>query len=470
MGIKSDALVSEISFQIDDLNSNFVTKFDDIYKELESTKVSLNHENKELFIQFDEKFKNLEDSISSIATNIYQDNQALKSELNNRVNNIEDNSIKEISHFKNEIEKKIEFGLNSLNEIKVDFENKINENNFSINKINQVNENLKKEIKESYELIESNSILKSNEFEKQINETKKHTNELHDKTNISIDRIKNEFEDGQKSFISGIDNKIKQLSDKISKNVKVATSEFSIKLDENKKDNEIKIKNFASNFDNLISENKKYYAKILEGLSSDLSELKSTMDQKYSEQRNSISKSNTDIANCKKDFFDTQKQLEIKFSETQKEVLGLLKDKYKTLKSMIWEEISNLKQLDNKTLEKVSKIEKIMVSEPELKNKIKKQLICENKKFNSYLNNQLDKINDTIQEIENRILNEKELKEIFENHSLNVNISQNKKLLSKVQKDYEKHNKGLRSLFISRKMIPFLILIVCLFSIVKIFS
>ena len=28
------------------------------------------------------------------------------------------------------------------------------------------------------------------------------------------------------------------------------------------------------------------------------------MDQKYSEQRNSISKSNTDIANCKKDFFD----------------------------------------------------------------------------------------------------------------------------------------------------------------------
>ena len=146
-GYKSDALVSEISFQIDDLNSNFVTKFDDIYKELENTKVSLNHENKELFIQFDEKFKNLEDSISSIATNIYQDNQALKSELNNRVNNIEDNSIKEISHFKNEIEKKIEFGLNSLNEIKVDFENKINENNFSINKINQVNENLKKKLK-----------------------------------------------------------------------------------------------------------------------------------------------------------------------------------------------------------------------------------------------------------------------------------------------------------------------------------
>ena len=390
--------------------------------------------------------------------------------MNNRVNNIEDNSIKEISHFKNEIEKKIEFGLNSLNEIKVDFENKINENNFSINKINQVNENLKKEIKESYELIESNSILKSNEFEKQINDTKKHTNELHDKTNISIDRIKNEFEDGQKSIISWIDNKIKQLSDKISKNVKDTNSEFSIKLDENKKDNEIKIKNFASNFDNLISENKKYYEKILEGLSSDLSELKSTMDQKYSEHSNSISKSNTDIANYKKDFFDTQKQLEIKFSETQKEVLGLLKDKYKTLKSMIWEEISNLKQLDNNTLEKVSKIEKIMVSEPELKNKIKKQLMCENKKFNSYLINQLDKINDTIQEIENRILNEKELKEIFENHSLNVNISQNKKLLSKVQKDYEKHNKGLKLLFISPKMIPFLILIVSLFSIVKIFS
>ena len=63
--------------------------------------------------------------------------------------------------------------------------------------------------------------MKSNEFEKQINDTKKHTNELHDKTNISIDRIKNEFEDGQKGIISGIDNKIKQLSDKIIKNVKI---------------------------------------------------------------------------------------------------------------------------------------------------------------------------------------------------------------------------------------------------------
>ena len=156
--------------------------------------------------------------------------------------------------------------------------------------------------------------------------------------------------------------------------------------------------------------------------------------------------------------------MKLNFLKTQKEVLGLLKDKYKTLKSMIWEEISNLKQLDNNTLEKVSKIEKIMVSEPELKNKIKKQLICENKKFNSYLNNQLDKINDTIQEIENRILNEKELKEIFENHSLNVNISQNKKLLSKVQKDYEKHNKGLKLLFISPKMIPFLILLFLYFQ------
>ena len=466
MGIKSDALISEISFQIDDLNSNFVTKFDDIYKELENTKVSVNHENKELLIQFDEKFKNLEDTISSIATNIYQDNQALKSELNNRVNNIEDNSIKEISHFKNKIEKKIEFGLNSLNEIKVDFENKINENNYSINKINQVNE----ELKESYELIEANSILKSNEFEKQINDTKKHSNELHDKTNFSVDRIKKEFEDGQKSIISEIDSKIKQLNDKIRRSVEDTSSEFSKKLNDNKKDSDSKIKIFASKFGNLISENKKYYAKILEDLSSDLSESKSTMDQKFSELRNNISESNNEIVNCKKDFFDTQKQLEIKFSETQKEVLGLFKDKYKTLKSMIWEEISNLKQLDNNTLEKVSKIEKIIVSEPELKNKIKKQLIYENKKFNSYLNNQLDKINDTIQEIENRILNEKELKEIFENHSLNVNISQNKKLLSKVQKDYEKHNKGLRTLFISPKMIPFLILIVSLFSIVKIFS
>ena len=127
-------------------------------------------------------------------------------------------------------------------------ENKINENNYSINKINQVTENLKKEIKESYELIESNSILKSNEFEKQINDTKKHTNELHDKTNISIDRIKNEFEDGQKSIISEINgyifidglksynsgfNKAKELTKKYNWSLTVIDKEDKQNIDQN---------------------------------------------------------------------------------------------------------------------------------------------------------------------------------------------------------------------------------------------
>ena len=64
----------------------------------------------------------------------------------------------------------------------------------------------------------------------------------------------------------------------------------------------------------------------------------------------------------------------------------------------------------------------------------------------------------------------KELIEIFQNHSLNVNIAQNDKLLSKVKKQYENQKLNQPKKNKLSKMISVVILTFALISILKIFT
>ena len=63
-----------------------------------------------------------------------------------------------------------------------------------------------------------------------------------------------------------------------------------------------------------------------------LSEIKSKTESNFSELSIKLSNINDVIINYKKENTDNQKILETKFIEAQKNVLGLFKDKYKTLK------------------------------------------------------------------------------------------------------------------------------------------
>ena len=94
--LKSDALASEISFQIDDLNTEFNKKLNVFNQELESAIDTFNTDNKSIIGKFDVKFENLHETVSSIASQIHKDNQELKSDLDKRGNFLENNSIKQI--------------------------------------------------------------------------------------------------------------------------------------------------------------------------------------------------------------------------------------------------------------------------------------------------------------------------------------------------------------------------------------
>jgi hypothetical protein len=208
----------------------------------------------------------------------------------------------------------------------------------------------------------------------------------------------------------------------------------------------------------------------IDKLNQSLSEIKSKTESNFSELSIKLSNINDVIINYKKENTDNQKILETKFIEAQKNVLGLFKDKYKTLKSQIWGEFSIFRNADKKNLEKINQIEKMMVTLPTLKKNIQNQLNNENNKLKLKISNQIREINDLIKCLDNRILSEKELIEIFQNHSLNVNIAQNDKLLSKVKKQYENQKLNQPNKNKLSKMISVVILTISLISILKIFT
>ena len=112
----------------------------------------------------------------------------------------------------------------------------------------------------------------------------------------------------------------------------------------------------------------------------------------------------------------------------------------------------------------------MMVTLPTLKKNIQTQLNNENNKLKLKISDQIHEVNDLITCLDNRILSEKELIEIFQNHSLNVNIAQNDKLLSKVKKQYENQKLNQPKKNKLSKMISVVILTFALISILKIFS
>ena len=111
-----------------------------------------------------------------------------------------------------------------------------------------------------------------------------------------------------------------------------------------------------------------------------------------------------------------------------------------------------------------------MFTLPTLKKNIQNQLNNENNKLKLKISSQISEINNLIKGLDNRILSEKELIEIFENHTLNVNITQNEKLLSKVKKEYENQKLNQPKKNKITKMISVVILAVSLISILKIFT
>ena len=470
-GLKSDALASEISFQIDDLNTEFNKKLNVFNQELESAIDTFNTDNKSIIGKFDVKFENLHETVSSIASQIHKDNQELKSDLDKRVNFLENNSIKQIDYLENELNKNLDTNEKAIDTIKSSLEKIIDENKKqSLDKIQLVDKNIAEKLDVFNKELKTYSLSLYDELNEEINKSNIKSNDFLQNTNISISGLKKEIEDGKKILLTEVLRKNNDLKESFKKGLDETNKNLNNSFIEMKKAYDLKIKNYANIFDAKIMQNDESNKQNIDKLNQSLSEIKSKTESNFSELSIKLSNINDVIINYKKENTDNQKILETKFIEAQKNVLGLFKDKYKTLKSQIWGEFSIFRNADKKNLEKINQIEKMMVTLPTLKKNIQTQLNNENNKLKLKISNQIREVNDLITGLDNRILSEKELIEIFQNHSLNVNIAQNDKLLSKVKKQYENQKLNQPKKNKLSKMISVVILTIALISILKIFT
>ena len=470
-GLKSDALASEISFQIDDLNTEFNKKLNVFNQELESAIDTFNTDNKSIIGKFDVKFENLHETVSSIASQIHKDNQELKSDLDKRVNFLENNSIKQIDYLETELNKNLDTNEKAIDTIKSSLEKIIDENKKqSLDKIQLVDKNIAEKFDVIIKELKTYSLSLYDELNEEINKSNIKSNDFLQNTNISISGLKKEIEDGKKILLTEVLRKNNDLKESFKKGLDETNKNLNNSFIEMKKAYDLKIKNYAKIFDAKIMQNDESNKQNIDKLNQSLSEIKSKTESNFSELSIKLSNINDVIINYKKENTDNQKILETKFIEAQKNVLGLFKDKYKTLKSQIWGEFSIFRNANKKSLEKINQIEKMMVTLPTLKKNIQTQLYNENNKLKLKISNQIHEVNDLITCLDNRILSEKELIEIFQNHSLNVNIAQNDKLLSKVKKQYENQKLNQPKKNKLSKMISVVILTFALISILKIFT
>ena len=470
-GLKSDALASEISFQIDDLNTEFNKKLNVFNQELESVIDTFNTDNKSIIGKFDVKFENLHETVSSIASQIHKDNQELKSDLDKRVNFLENNSTKQIDYLENELNKNLDTNEKAIDTIKSGLEKIIDENKKqSLDKIQLVDKNIAEKFDVIIKELKTYSLSLYDELNEEINKSNIKSNDFLQNTNISISGLKKEIEDGKKILLTEVLRKNNDLKESFKKGLDETNKNLNNSFIEMKKAYDLKIKNYANIFDAKIMQNDESNKQNIDKLNQSLSEIKSKTESNFSELSKKLSNINDLIINYKKENTDNQKILETKFIEAQKNVLGLFKDKYKTLKSQIWGEFSIFRNANKKNLEKINQIEKMMVTLPTLKKNIQTQLNNENNKLKLKISNQIREINNLIKGLDNRILSEKELIEIFQNHSLNVNIAQNDKLLSKVKKQYENQKLNQPKKNKLSKMISVVILTFALISILKIFT
>ena len=470
-GLKSDALASEISFQIDDLNTEFNKKLNVFNEELESAIDTFNTDNKSIIGKFDVKFENLHETVSSIASRIHKDNQELKSDLDKMVNFLENNSIKQIDYLENELNKNLDTNEKAIDTIKSSLEKIIDENKKqSLDKIQLVDKNIAEKFDVIIKELKTYSLSLYDELNEEINKSNIKSNDFLQNTNISISGLKKEIEDGKKILLTEVLRKNNDLKESFKKGLDETNKNLNNSFIEMKKAYDLKIKNYANIFDAKIMQNDESNKQNIDKLNQSLSEIKSKTESNFSELSIKLSNINDVIINYKKENTDNQKILETKFIEAQKNVLGLFKDKYKTLKSQIWGEFSIFRNANKKNLEKINQIEKMMVTLPTLKKNIQTQLNNENNKLKLKISDQIHEVKDLITCLDNRILSEKELIEIFQNHSLNVNIAQNDKLLSKVKKQYENQKLNQPKKNKLSKMISVVILTFALISILKIFT
>ena len=451
--LKSEAMLSELTFEIDDLKRMIDLTAENSQSADEATRSHL-----------DEQIVTLTSITKSTAL---EQHEILRKEINNIRNlfalrsdsisadlGVRIDDLKAATDLANEKQQK------SSESVWSSFRENIDVTKKSLEKtLDQKLVNIESKLANSEGSLEAQVSKMTSELNAKIEEIGNQVNENATQNVSDIGLLKSFVEEKVKTSIDTlwvtIDNKLKgvegnitDLMDSFGKEIK----EVSLNLSTEIKQIDGKLK---SNFE----ENQKNTQKLFNSFEGNEEKLKYHVE-----------KLETNFDKLERDVADNFKALKFELSDSERRAVGVTKDKYRTLKSLVWVQLDKLKNTEMAFDKALSEIKKNMVTSDSIDSHLLRGIENSQEANKTYFKNELEKIFSLVNTMNNRILSESELTEIFQNHTLNVNIGRNKELLSKVKQGFEKKNSMRNRLFGKRtvaKGLALTILTGCIITLVK---
>ena len=421
--LRSEAMLSELSLQIDDIKQMVDLTAENAQKEDESMRVHFDEQvgSMALIAQTTstEKYGELRTELGNLRDLFALRSEAMSSEIGLRIDDLVASTDLNIKKLQKENES-----------VKGYFEKNIGTTELALQtSLEQRMQVLKEEIKQSQDSLSKQLETERFELRAQIEGIERQVGINAVQANENNQNLKNAVEDQISSKIvtieSSLNEKTKDIGGKITNSISVLEEKIDkigLDLGCQVKELEEKIALDAKKGRDEKADLKYSFNCIEEFVKSHLEKLESQFNK------------------LDKDFVDNLKIMKVDLSESERRSLGMIKDKYRTLKGVVWEQLGLLKKSDVKFDEKIGKIEKRIISFDSLSSKMSDKLRTEHGLIKKYLKKELDKLSTSLKGVNDKILSESELQELFQNYTLNVNISRNSHLLSKTKREFEKKN------------------------------
>ncbi len=419
--LRSEAMLSELSLQIDDIKQMVDLTAENAQKEDESMRVHFDEQvgSMALIAQTTstEKYGELRTELGNLRDLFALRSEAMSSEIGLRVDDLVASTDLNIKKLQKENES-----------VKDYFEKNIGATELVLQtSLEQRMQVLKGEIKQSQDLLNKQLETERFELRAQIEGIERQVGINAVQANENNQNLKNAVEKQISSKIvkieSSLNEKTKDISGKITNSIGVL---------------EEKIDKISIDLGNQVKELEEKIAFDAKKGRDEKTDLKYSFNRIEEFVKSHLEKLETQFNKLDKDFVDNLKIMKVDLSESERRSLGMIKDKYRTLKSVVWEQLGLLKKSDVKFDEKIGKIEKRIINFDSLSYKMSDKLRTEHGLIKKYLKKELDKLSTSLKGVNDKILSESELQELFQNYTLNVNISRNSDLLSKTKREFEK--------------------------------
>ena len=421
--LRSEAMLSELSLQIDDIKQMVDLTAENAQKEDESMRVHFDEQvgSMALIAQTTstEKYGELKTELGNLRDLFALRSEAMSSEIGLRVDDLVASTDLNLKKLQKENES-----------VKDYFEKNIGATELVLQtSLEQRMQVLKGEIKQSQDSLNKQLETERFELRAQIEGIERQVGINAVQANENNQNLKNAVEKQISSKIvkieSSLNEKTKDISGKITNSIGVL---------------EEKIDKISIDLGNQVKELEEKIAFDAKKGRDEKTDLKYSFNRIEEFVKSHLEKLETQFNKLDKDFVDNLKIMKVDLSESERRSLGMIKDKYRTLKSVVWEQLGLLKKSDVKFDEKIGKIEKRIINFDSLSYKMSDKLRTEHGLIKKYLKKELDKLSTSLKGVNDKILSESELQELFQNYTLNVNISRNSHLLSKTKREFEKKN------------------------------